>query len=600
MKYPVFCLAVASMILSFVMTPDLFAATRTVNLSDYGVRPGGKNLSVRIGKAIARAAAGTAPADTLVVRFEKGRYELHPDVKNTRELYISNHDQTNPKNVGIFIDGLQNIIIDGNGSELLFHGRMLPVALRKCRTLTLRNFSIDFPNPQIAQVEIVANDTLAGLITYRPAEWVKCDVSKSGEFIVSGDGWSYRPIAGIAFEKKTRHMVYNTSDIGVGTTDVKRSGDLFTAPWRNKALIPGTIVAMRSYDRPCPGIFIDSCVNTSIENVTVHYAEGMGLIAQNCTDIKLHRFNVSLKGDHDPRYFTTQADATHFSACRGTIVSTGGLYENMMDDAINVHGTYLKLIGRGKDTLKGRYMHPQSYGFSWGMPGDTVSLIRSATMEPSPETYVIKQIRPCDSPADTGAKEFEITLDRPLSADIDLDACDWGVENLSATPAVIFNDNIVRNNRARGALFSTPRPVVVEGNFFDHTSGSAIVLCGDCNGWYETGACRDVVIRKNLFKNALTNLFQFTNAVISVYPEIPDLKNQQLYFHSGISITENEFDTFDAPLLYARSVDGLIFLDNRVRFNTDYPPLHWNNAPVWLERVNNARIQATSARNDGR
>ena len=33
---------------------------------------------------------------------------------------------------------------------------------------------------------------------------------------------------------------------------------------------------------------------------------------------------------------------------------------------------------------------------------------------------------------------------------------------------------------------------------FDHTSGTAILLCGDCNGWYETGACREVIIRHKI------------------------------------------------------------------------------------------------------
>lgn len=53
------------------------------------------------------------------------------------------------------------------------------------------------------------------------------------------------------------------------------------------------------------------------------------------------------------------------------------------------------------------------------------------------------------------------------------------------------------------------------------------------NGWFETGACRDVTIRRNRFINALTNMFQFTNAIISIYPEIPNLKDQQKYFHGG-------------------------------------------------------------------
>ena len=77
--------------------------------------------------------------------------------------------------------------------------------------------------------------------------------------------------------------------------------------------------------------------------------------------LHLEKFGVCLKGDADPRYFTTQADATHFSGCKGKIVSCNGLYEGMMDDAINVHGTYLKVVKRVDDrTLVGRYMHGQS------------------------------------------------------------------------------------------------------------------------------------------------------------------------------------------------------------------------------------------------
>ena len=131
----------------------------------------------------------------------------------------------------------------------------------------------------------------------------------------------------------------------------------------------------------------------------------------------------------------------------------------------------------------------------------------------------------------------------------------------------------------------------MENNVFDHTSGTAILLCGDCNGWFETGACHDVVIRKNRFVNSLTNMFQFTNAIISIYPEIPDLKSQQKYFHSGIVIEDNEFDTFDVPIVYAKSVDGLVFRNNIVRQNHDYPAFHWNKHRFFFQRVIHADIE---------
>ena len=66
-----------------------------------------------------------------------------------------------------------------------------------------------------------------------------------------------------------------------------------------------------------------------------------------------------------------------------------GFYEGMMDDAINVHGVYLKITERLDDhTLRARYMHGQAWGFDWGYVGDTVTFIRSQTMEYVDETNI--------------------------------------------------------------------------------------------------------------------------------------------------------------------------------------------------------------------
>lgn len=264
----------------------------------------------------------------------------------------------------------------------------------------------------------------------------------------------------------------------------------------------------------------------------------------------------------------------------------------MMDDAINVHGVYLKVREVVDEyTLRCRFEHGQSWGFAWGDPGDTVTFIRAYTMENVGEANTIASIRPVGQETITGVREFTIRFTKPVPKEINTEET-FGVENLTWTPEVIFRNNTVRNNRARGALFSSPRRTVCEKNLFDHTSGTAILLCGDCNGWYESGAVRDLTIRKNKFINALTNMFQFTNAVISIYPEIPALQQQKSYFHGGhpnaIVIEDNEFETFDKPLLYAKSVDGLLFRNNKVKTNNDYKPFHWNQQPVLLERCKNA------------
>lgn len=582
--------------LSLVLSCTTLSAQKVYEISAFGLKANSsKNASPVLQKALAKIKAEYKEGEKVILRFPEGRYEYHEKGAAVREYYISNHDQTNPKKVGIALEDMKNLTLDGQGSEFVFHGRMLPVSLLRSENCLLKNFSIDFENPHIAQVKIVENDPQDGIV-FEPAPWVDYRIAKDSIFEAYGEGWTMRHSWGIAFDGDTKHLVYNTSDIGCPTKGASEVAPrrIHAPGWKDARLVPGTVVAMRGWGRPTPGIFLSHDVNTTIENVKVHYAEGMGLLAQLCENITLEKFGVCLKGDADPRYFTTQADATHFSGCKGKIVSCNGLYEGMMDDAINVHGTYLKVVKRVDDrTLVGRYMHGQSWGFEWGCPGDEVQFIRSNTMEQVGKQNKIISIRPYDKEQTEGAREFLITFQEPVDQVIN-EQSGFGIENLTWTPEVLFSGNVIRNNRARGSLFSTPRKTIVENNLFDHTSGAAILLCGDCNGWFETGACRHVIIRKNRFVNALTNLFQFTNAVISIYPEIPDLKGQQQYFHGGpeggIVIEDNEFETFDAPILYAKSVDGLVFRNNTIKLNTEYKPFHPNRNRFWLERVTNVTI----------
>lgn len=582
--------------LSLVLSCTTLSAQKVYEISAFGLKANSsKNASPVLQKALAKIKAEYKEGEKVILRFPEGRYEFHEKGAAVREYYISNHDQTNPKKVGIALEDMKNLTLDGQGSEFVFHGRMLPVSLLRSENCLLKNFSIDFENPHIAQVKIVENDPQDGIV-FEPAPWVDYRIAKDSIFEAYGEGWTMRHSWGIAFDGDTKHLVYNTSDIGCPTKGASEVAPrrIHAPGWKDARLVPGTVVAMRGWGRPTPGIFLSHDVNTTIENVKVHYEEGMGLLAQLCENITLEKFGVCLKGDADPRYFTTQADATHFSGCKGKIVSCNGLYEGMMDDAINVHGTYLKVVKRVDDrTLVGRYMHGQSWGFEWGCPGDEVQFIRSNTMELVGKQNKIISIRPYDKEQTEGAREFLITFQEPVDQVIN-EQSGFGIENLTWTPEVLFSGNVIRNNRARGSLFSTPRKTIVENNLFDHTSGAAILLCGDCNGWFETGACRHVIIRKNRFVNALTNLFQFTNAVISIYPEIPDLKGQQQYFHGGpeggIVIEDNEFETFDAPILYAKSVDGLVFRNNTIKLNTEYKPFHPNRNRFWLERVTNVTI----------
>ena len=549
--------------------------------------------------------------DTLELRFRPGRYYFTREGAVEREYFISNHDHAGSRPIGLLLRGWHHVIVKGEGSELLFEDRMLPIVLDSCQGVELRGLTIDFSNPQISQLHILHSDTARGIV-FTPAPWVKWRITDKGQLETYGTSWRSTPDYGLAFDPKTRELLYRTSDMLLPNKDirqltpreatamgvtVKHTRPLLYAPhWKDSHLLAGTVFAARTGYRPQPAIFITESRDIHLEDMNIHFAEGMGVLTQNSRDITLERFHVQLR-PRTGRYFTTQADATHFVACEGKISVQHCRFENMMDDALNVHGVYLKVTAReGKHTLVGRFMHEQAFGYTWATPGDSVRLVTSRDIQGLEGTFHVRSISPADGEQLKGARELRITFDEELPADYTPER-QISMENLTRTPSVNFSHNLVRHNRARGILINTPRPVLIEDNTFDHVSGSAILFSTDNNMWYESGQTREVTIRRNLFQDVLTGLYQFTSAVISIHPIIPELASQRHPFYGqgpkSIRIEDNIFRTFDTPLLHAISTDGILWRGNKIEPTTSYPKFHPNQKRFLLEGCRNVDIEGS-------
>ena len=599
-----------SLLLLLSLALPLGATRRTIHLSTLGLQAGTTDNCTPLLRKILEGLQSELEqgTDTLELLFPSGRYHLASEGAVECEYYISNHDHAGIRPIGLLLKGWRHVILRGEGSELLFEDRMLPIVLDGCRGVELRGLTIDYTNPQISQLRILRSDATHGMI-FTPEPWVKWRIARKGKFETYGSNWQATPDHGLAFDPKTRELCYRTSDVLFPNRDIRQltskeakkygvkdsvSGAILYAPrWRNAQLSDGTIFAARTGYRPQPAIFVSGCQDIRLHDITIHYAEGMGLLAQCSEDIALEGFHVELR-PQGGRYFTTQADATHFVACRGKISVERCRFENMMDDALNVHGVYLKVIAReGKHTLVGRFMHEQSFGFPWASVGDSVRLVTSQDIQGLEGVFHVRSISSAEGEALKGAREVRITFSEELPADYTPER-QISMENLSRTPSVLFARNLVRHNRARGILINTPRPVLIEENTFDHISGSAILFSTDNNMWYESGQTREVTIRRNLFEDVLTSLFQFTSAVISIHPIIPDLAAQRHPFYGqgagSIRILENTFRTFDTPLLHAISTDGILWRDNRIEPTTSYPKFHPNQKRFLFEGCRNIDI----------
>ena len=558
-----------------------------VNASEFGMVPGVRKDQ---GPALRAAVSALRRQGGGVLNIPRGIYHFYPEGALNMSFHISNHDQPLIHPVCVPLADLRNVRVEGNGSLFLFHGKVVPLLVMDSENVSINRLSVDYERSWCTEARVVKTDD----------RFTEVEIDKkaypyeirNNRFVFQGKGWEEGMGSCMAFEKGTGHIIANTSDIGWNGHVEPLGGSRLRLSWdlRQKGIKPGDTLVLRNYNRPHPGCVVYRARKTSLNDVSLHQSSGMALLVQRSEDFHMKGGGVMVRKGTG-RVHTAGADATHFSNTRGgivvekalfegMIVSCNGLYEGMMDDAINVHSTCLGVMEVvDSHTLKCKYMHRQAVGFEVFLPGEKIRFINGPTLEPGGTATVKTAVK-------KNSAEMVITVEEPLPSSV---RAGDAVENADFYPSVVFRNNIVRNNRARGSLFTAPERVLVEGNLFDHSSGSAILLAGDAQGWYESGACHEVVIRKNTFINNLTSRYQFTNAIISIYPEVKQLDRQRDYYHRNVLIENNVFKTFDVPLLFAISTDNLKFINNKVIYNDEFKG--WGQKPFQFRRCANILIK---------
>lgn len=547
-----------------------------VNAAKFGMKSGIKKDQ---GPALRAAISALRQQGGGVLSIPKGVYHFYPEGALNMTFNISNHDQPLIHPVGVPLVDLKNVTIDGGGSLFMFHGKMVPMLIMDSEKVSINRLSVDFERPYYTEGHILAlgdehTDVEIDKKTY-PFE------IRNNRFIFMGEGWEEGTLSCIAFQKGTGHIIENTSDLTWGGHVEPLDGNRVRLKWglKNRGINPGDTLVFRNWNRPHPACVIYRAEDTKLNEVSLHQSQGMTLLAQRSKNITMKGGGVFMRKGSG-RAHSAGGDATHFSNTRGQIIVEDALFMGMMDDAINVHSTCLSVeeILDGK-TMRCRYQHGQAVGFEVFLPGEKICFINGPTLEPGSVGTVGTVIK-------KNERDVIITVEGSLPDSLKVGDA---VENADFYPSVVFRNNTVGNNRARGSLFTTPGKVLVEGNLFDHSSGAAILLAGDAQGWYESGACHDVVIRKNTFINSLTSRYQFTEAVIAIYPEVKQLDNQKDYYHRNVIIEDNVFKTFDVPLLFAISTDNIKFINNRIIYNNDFKG--WGKKPFDFRRCANILIK---------
>lgn len=315
------------------------------------------------------------------IKFKKGIYHFYPDKGYESFQYISNHGDL-MVNTPFPIEGFKNLTIDGQGSTFVFHGVMIPFLIEKSENIIVKNITIDWSQAFHSEGGlIVANDQKNETFDMQISDEYPYEIRNGQLYFVKeyyehnmGQTILYDPErSAIAFNTETYTSITTKGKSGVANNienitykyihdqrapEYKNIGSesrirveqlksgLVRVHGHKKKMPPvGMVLVMKGeqgFNRVSPAFKVSHTNGFNGTNINIHHAGGMGIIAENSSDLILDNFNITPPSNG--RMVSTTADATHFVGCRGKVVLKNSTFNNQLDDASNVHGTYQKIV----------------------------------------------------------------------------------------------------------------------------------------------------------------------------------------------------------------------------------------------------------------
>jgi hypothetical protein len=494
------------------------------------------------------------------IEFEKGTYHFYPDQAVEKYMKISNNDNGNKKLAFPLFD-YAKVEMEGNGSDFIFHGGMIPFGISGVEGVHMKNFNVWWDQPFTFEGEVIANDSVQRTFTIKVNKENQYEIIDN-ELLFKGYDWSLKLGENIVYNKELKRPYYYTA---------KYEHNWHDHPLKAKETSPGVVQfsnfsgaeappvgsvwvdkGPHGQNRRYPGFSVQDSKNVVLENINVYACGAMALIAEKSEDITLRNFNVKLP-EGSSRMIGASADATHFVNCKGLITLEGCQFENMLDDAANVHGAYMAIdeIMSGKK-IRCSFMHYQQNGFDFGSRGDEVRFVSRADLLPIQNNVIAEVLKLSD-------ETYEITFMNEIGPEVTVFSA---IENITYMAGLKMVNCTVKQNRARSILISTSKKVEVLDNYFSSMM-AGVRICGDANYWFESGPVQEVVIRGNTFEDLAIGGHN-PQAILQIDPIIGKKYRNNGYFHRNIVFEENTIKAFDPLIIYALSVDGLIIRNNTI------------------------------------
>lgn len=555
-----------------------------VEVTAHGADPTGRRDASRaVRDAVAAAHQAGGP---VTIRFEPGTYAFWASAATRRELYVSNTVGVDPryreKAIGILLEGFDDIEIDGGGALFEYHGLQTTIAVIDCGRAELHDFAVDMVQPTVVEMTVreagIADGGPFRLVSVPPGtdvrpsgrtvRWLGEIDPGSGEPAWDGEGaLDYCQV----LDPRTNRTWRTECPLFDHVERVTSTSDGLRIDYRADAPAPddqGLVYQLRHTDRDHPGAFVLESGSARFRDVRFGYLHGFGLLAQSGGDLLVQNCTFAAR-EGTGRTTAGFADFVQASGLRGRVVVEDCRFDGAHDDAINVHGLYLRVDRVDGDELELTYPHPETAGFPQFSAGERCEIVRvddGAVVATDVEVLSVDGPSGRDHAHDL--TRMRIRCAGPLPDAVAASAPgELAVENITRTPAVTVRRSTFENLPTRGALVSTRKPILIEDCVFRGLGMAGVLITAEAGSYWESGPVTDCTIRGNRFEQlggpaVLISPDQFHADGASLHRDIRVLGNEVSDCAPWPHDADESGPEAGNWIVDATSVAGLVVTDN--------------------------------------
>ena len=481
---------------------------------------------------------------------------------------------TNPAipHMSLPMDGMSDVVIDGQGSELIFDGITSCFGFSNCDHVTVKNFIIDWARPTFSVGKIVGGGE----------DWF--DVEVFEEFPVKGGEpvqafMDYEPDTGLPC--RYGHDVYCLEKNM--TTELLAPQKLrVKVPFKITPVTPGKLAVLRHQVYGYNAFATNKCRNMTFRDLTVYTCPGMGFIGINSETITLERCRVMPKPG-TRRLISATADGSHFGGCRGDILIKDCLFDGQGDDAINMKSGLFLTIQEKVDSQTVLARH--NLGFqTLTEPNDILELMPQETFL----TYGTARVKSVTTEPD--GKTYRITMDAPLPEEMKVGHL---LANATSLPRARIKHCTFQRNRARGMLIQVRDSVVEDCTFRDITAAGVLII-SEAVYFYESIPAHHVTIRRNRFEHCDygAGMAQGVICAVGIAPKWKLVETPGVF--RDVTIEKNVIERSDNSGIFLTGVEDAVVRGNTIKGVCDKPMEDRTTAAVYLQGCRNVTLSGNT------